>query len=406
MSEDDRAVRILRTLPDEPPAPSTVDLARTITDGKRRRRTRQWSGGVAVAAVTAVAATGGALALRETPSPPPLIPPAASKAPVASKAAVPVPTGCAVALLPTGGIKKALITASDPSGRYQAGRIYPGDDVRTVFWKDGVLQSTPSMPGADASYDDINSAGLAVGTSFEGEEQRAYATDRGTVKQLAGGRAAAAAVNDKGVIVGTLGAPFFDGVPARWASATARPEKLPLPDGYIGGDATVIDEDGTVAGRIYRKVGRLAGYLWRPDGTVSLLPVPPGNDFFWPESISDGWVYGRAGQDTGVKNGRAGSAREFTSFKYDIAANKYERMPVNMGPPALGAENGRVLGVTEGYSPVIVAGSKIVDLPRYRNLKEYEVTGFSADGKVAVGYTTDTDRTEGVVNRPLRWTCH
>ncbi|MBB4691266.1 hypothetical protein [Paractinoplanes abujensis] len=412
MSEDDRAVRILRTLPDEPPAPSTVDVARTMAEGRRRRRARRWSGGVALAAVTAVAAGGGTVAvsaMRTEPAPVPR-PAASTAASTAVAAPVPLPRNCQVTLLPSRGIRKALVTAGDPSGRYLAGRIYPGDGPsQTVIWKDGKLLPAVSMEGADASWEDINSSGLAVGTSFDGDQQQAFTIappfSVDAVTRLPGGRAVAAAVNDAGVIVGQLGDPFTDGVPARWASPTAGAEKLPLPAGYPRGAAKAIDEDGTVAGLVSRGRERLGtGYLWQPDGTGRLIPRPDAGgekaDFFWPESISDGVVYGRAGRDSAD-----GSSREFASYAYTIATGAFRKLPVDLGPPALGATNGRVLGVRGISDVVVVAGDQVVKLPRYHGMKEYVVSAFSADGKVAAGYTTDTDETEGVANRPVRWNC-
>lgn len=404
MTEDDRAVRILRTLPDEPPAPSTVDVARTMSEGRRRRRVRRWSSGVAMAAVTAVAAGGGTVAvgaLRDTRAPAPGTTRTATTPTSAAAAAAPVPTGCTVTLLPTGGVAKALVTAGDPSGRHLAGRIYPPGGVRTVLWKDGVLRKLPAMPGGDASFDDINSSGVAVGSSYDdGDRQHAYVADGSSVTRLAGGTGAAVAVNDAGVIAGVLGDP---GVPARWSSPRATPARLPLPAGFASGRAVDIDQDGTIVGTVERANAEGTGYLWFAGGTGRLMPLPDVEGekatLFWPESMSDGWVYGRAVRDAADR-----SWRDFASYRYSIAENRYERLLVPFHPPALGAANGWVLGVTGEYTPVIVADRRVVKLPGYQKMKEYVVSSFSADGRVAGGYTTDSDG-DGVANRPLRWTC-
>ncbi len=221
---------------------------------------------------------------------------------------------------------------------------------------------------------------------------------------MAGGRAAAAAINDAGVIAGTLGAPFFGGVPVTWPSATAAPVKLPLPAGFTKGDGLAIGEDGTVVGRVYRKTGEGTGYLWLAGGATRLMPPPTVNGgkatYFWPESTSDGWVIGRA-----VLLGADGGSREFASYRYRISTGRYERLPAQLGPPAIGAENGWVLGVTGTDEPVLIAGAKVVKLPKCKGMKEYVVSSLSADGKVATGHTTDTTATEAVANRPLQWTC-
>ncbi|WP_250031333.1 hypothetical protein [Paractinoplanes maris] len=402
MTEDDRAVRILRTMPDEPPLPSTVDLPRTMAEGRRRRRVRRWSGGVALAAVTAVAAGGGTVAvaaLRDGPAPVPTPTVTATSSPATVAAAPPpVPKDCRVTLLPSGGIKKALVTAGDPSGRYLAGRVYPPTGVHTVFWKDGVLQPVPPMPGADAGFRDINSSGVAVGSSYEGDVQYAYVLTDGAVTRLRGGPAAAGAINDKGVIAGTLGEPGLDGVPVRWKSARATPTKLKLPAGYTTGNADVIGEDGTIVGSVHRKNSEGTAYLWLPDGSGRLLPRPGPADFFWADSISNGWLFGRA-----VDDADDGSTRDFTSYRYSIATGKFVRLATELSPTALGAENGWVAGTSTG--PVVIAGRTVVKLPAYKGMKDYMVTAFSADGKTAAGYTHDSSETEAAANRPLRWTC-
>ena len=397
MTEDDRAVRILRTMPGEPPLPSTVDVPRTMAEGRRRRRVRQWSGGAALVAVTAVAAGAGtvaATAQRDTPVPP------VNPVTTTSKAPAPplVPKDCKVALLPSGGVKKALVTAGDPTGRYQAGRVYPAaGKIHTVVWRDGALLPVPKMPGDDPSFRDINSSGVAVGYSFEGDNQQAYVLEGGSVRRLPGGRAIAAAINDRGVIAGALGDPYLSAIPVTWKSSRATPTRLPIPSGFTGGAAVDIGEDGTVLGSVQGKNGEGTAYLWLPDGTGRLLPKPGQADFFWADSISNGRVFGRA-----VDDSADGSTRRFKSYRYVIATGKYEKLATQL-TTALGAENGWVLGTVRG--PVVLVGQKVVKLPAYKKMKEYEMTAFSADGRTAAGYTTDTTETEPVANRPLKWTC-
>lgn len=401
---DDLAVRLLEELRADPPGPPALDVPRMMAEGRRRRRLRRWSGGVAVAAVTAVAAGGGTMAvsaLRDGPDPAPTTPP-----PTTVAAAPPaVPTGCKVTLLPTGGVGKALVTGGDPSGRYLAGRVYPdGAGVRTVLWKDGRPAPGATIPGSDASFDDITTAGVAVGTGFDGRgRQQAYVYRDGAVTRLRGGEAGAAAINEAGVIVGSVGE-IYSGRPARWSSAGAAPTRLAMPAGFDVGEARGIAEDGTIVGVVGRRAMESTGHLWSPDGTGLLLPLPTVSGrkatAFWPESITDGRIVGRA-----VFDAADGGTRTFASMRYRIADGRYERLPVTLGPPAIGAANGWVLATTGRSEPVIVAGSRVVKLPRYAGLREYEVSSFSADGKVAGGYTTDSSGEVGVDNRPLMWTC-
>ncbi|MFF5082889.1 hypothetical protein ACFY36_38100 [Actinoplanes sp. NPDC000266] len=406
MSEDDRAVRILRTIPDEPPAPSTIDIPRTMTEGRRRRRARRWSGGVALAAVTAVAAGGGTVAvaaMREAPPPPP--PPTPSPSSIAAAPALVVPRDCKVTLLPTGDIKKATVSSGDPSGHYLTGRVYPPKrEVYTVIWKDGVLQNRPSMPGDDGAWGDINSAGVAVGFSFgKNDETRAYVSTGTKVTPLRGGPSSASAINESGRIVGALGE-LYQGKPVTWASPAAEPQRLTMPAGFVTGEASEIDEDGTIIGTVAKKSGEGTGYLWLPNGSGRLMPLPEVEDvkatYFWPESVNSGWVYGRA-----VRDSRDGGSRTFASYRYNIAANKFEELDIPLGPDIIGSANGWILTTTAHFEPIIIAGEKAVQLPRYNKMKEYVTSAFSTDGKVAGGYTTDTTASDPVANRPLMWTC-
>ncbi|XVV14855.1 hypothetical protein ACQP2X_11140 [Actinoplanes sp. CA-131856] len=404
MSEDDRAVRILRTIPDEPPAPSQIDIPRTMTEGRRRRRGRRWSGGVALAAVTAVAAGGGTVAVAAMRDEPPVPAPSPSVMAVAPAPAPAFPRDCKVTLLPTGDVKKATVSAGDPSGHYLTGRVYPPKlKVHTVIWKDGVLQNRPSMPGADGAWGDINSSGVAVGYSFTGDDTRAYVSTGTTVTPLRGGRASASAISETGRIVGSLGE-LYQGVPVTWASPTAAPTRLAMPAGFLTGDASAIDESGTIVGTVAKENGEGTGYLWRPNGSGRLMPLPEVEDvkatYFWPESVSNGWIYGRA-----VRDSADGGSRTFASYRYNIAAGKYEELDIALGPAVIGAANGWMLATTGHFEPIIIAGEKVVQLPRYNKMKEYVTSALSADGKVAAGYTTDTTATEPVANRPLMWTC-
>ncbi|MEU8658673.1 hypothetical protein [Actinoplanes philippinensis] len=122
-------------------------------------------------------------------------------------------------------------------------------------------------------------------------------------------------------------------------------------------------------------------------------------DYFWPESISNGWVAGRAVDD------RADASRYFTSLRYRIADGRYEELPRSVSPN-LTAANGRTAGgpAERDRPPIITAGGEVVELPRYRTAKEYEISTFSADGRRLGGYTTDTDG-EQVGTEPLLWTC-
>ena len=401
-SADRDAVALLSPLAGDPAGPSRIDVAGAMAEGRRRRRTRWWTSGMAVVAVTATTAAGGTLAFsalgRPTPPPPR---PAVTPTPSIAVAAPPVgPKDCTVTRLPTDGFEKALVTGGDPSGRWHVGRLYPPGRTQQrplVLWRDGKIVSKVLFDGGDDSLTDVNSRGVAVGSGFD-PDISPYVYSDGKARTLAGGEGAASAINDAGVVVGSLG-PLYEGVPARWPSTTAKPQRLPLPAGVESGEASDIDEAGNVLGTVTPTGKEGTGYLWLADGTTRRMPLPEVDGrkatMFWPAAIRDGWVVGRAVIDTA-------DTRSFAFFRYSIAGNSYERLVSGAGMPARVAANGWVVG--EADRPVITVGTRNTKLPAYSKLKgdqQYIVESISDDGLVVAGYSSGPD----VENHPLLWRC-
>jgi hypothetical protein len=397
---DERAVRLLLPLREEPEGPARIDVPRTMVEGRRRRVLRRWSGGVTLIALTTVAAGGGTLAVSALRDGPPVPQPTATATatPSAVAAAPAGPTDCTVTRLPTAGARKAVLTAGDPSGRYLAGRTYQ-TAITPIIWKDGQILARPRLTGDDPGFTDINRSGVAVGSAFLGERQQGYVYRDGRVTELDGRDTAPIAINDAGVIVGAIGEVLKE-VPVRWDSAGAKATRLPMPAGMRTGRADAVAEDGTVLGRVAKDSSQTeSGYLWLPDGTGRMMELPQVEggraDAFWGESISDGWVAGRAADD------RADGSRWLHSLRYRIADGTYQDLPRDV-LPALIAGNGWIAGGAE--VPVIMVGSEVVEMPRYRTLKEYQISTFSADGRTLGGYSTDSVGDQ-VGNEPLVWTC-
>jgi len=402
-SDDERhALALLSPLAGEPTGPSRIDVARAMREGRRRRSSRWWASATAVVALTATTAAGGTLALSalDRPSPKP-VPPA--PAPSVTAAAPPAaPKDCTVTRLPTNGVKKALVTAGDPTGRWLVGRTYPGNTGQSrplIVWKDGKIAASPKVSGGDQRLQDINSHGVAVGSSWD-PDQTPFLYADSKVTTLSGGDGEATALNDAGVIVGVLGE-MDDRRPVRWTSATARPESLPLPDRVRWGQAIDIDEEGNILGTVgaARQIG--TGYLWLTDGKVRRMPLPKDGDRqsteFWPEAIRNGWVVGRAAFDF------EGGGTSFEYYRYSLATNRYERLAEESGMPAKVAGNGWVLG--EARRPVITSDAgRTTVLPRYPQEAanpDYLPSSISDDGRVVGGYVIGDD----IQNQPLLWRC-
>jgi len=369
-----------------------------------RRRWRMLSGGAAVAAATVTMVGGGAIAAQASPS---------TSAPLAAaKAAA---AGCTVRRLPDNGTGKAIVTAGDPSGHYIAGRIYPGEQIKqSVIWKDGEIQPGGTLPGDDPRINDLNTKGVAVGQGWpDWNNPLPYMVRQdGAIHRLAGGIGAAEAINDAGVMVGETGE-YLMGAPVRWASTFAEPEKLPLPEGAAYGSAEDIDSDGTIVGLVgERDYQRRTGYLWLPDGTHRRMALPEVDgrkaSFFWPDSISNGVVFGRAVMGEPEDE-------NFVAMRYRITSGTFEQMPGQIRREVYGAEDGSAAGTmvadasTGIERPVLISTSGLTMLPVYKQARpeaNYSVGSFSADGHTIAGYTTDDDPSAAeIVNMALVWTC-
>jgi hypothetical protein len=387
---------ILAPLRQEPPGYPAIDVSRAMADGARRRRRRQWTAGVATAAAIVLVVAGGALAattVNHRPAPKPV-------------ATTPVPTSCTVQALPTGGLRTS-VSAIDPSGHYILGEQSPDGYTHPIIFKDGVLVSRPANPSGNFSA--INSHGVAVGMGYVNHISQAYVLRDGRITPLAGGVSSARAINDSGVIAGVVGREGFDSRPARWPSPDAAPEKLPVPPGQVWGVASGIAEDGTIWGQVITKqVG--SGAIWLPDGSLRLLTLTPQTGErlreFSITTVIGGWAYGNVSATR-----TDGWPGEKYRARYNIAQNRYERLPVLAGQAGGQAENGWIVGYitdakTHASHPVIYAGSKIVRLPEYKPLPttRYMVGPISRDGHIAVGssFTVDGKHPE---ETPLIWTC-
>jgi hypothetical protein len=291
-----------------------------------------------------------------------------------------------------------VVTGGDPTGRYLVGRLYRESDrafnYGLAIWDDGRLAAQPRLSGGDPMIVDITADGLGVGSAYEGDQPVPYAYRDGKVIRLKGGTGAPRAISRTGVIAGQVGERA-----ARWDSLTAVPKKLQVPAGTSASAAVEIAEDGTILGTVENmsSVVEQTGYLWRPDGTGDYLPLPMIGKVragFWPESMSNGWVTGRAG----ISDARS---TRFASFRYRIDTGRYERLPDEAGMPARVAANGWVLAT--GERPAIVSDAGVTTLPGYRSETDYQLTSFSDDGLVAGGHSTTL--TEGATNQPLIWRC-
>jgi uncharacterized membrane protein len=388
---------LLRSLDDEPRTPSTVDIRRAIAAG-RRRRVRRRVGYAGAAAVTALAVAGASVAGGLVSHAPPLA--AATGTRTTAPAPAP-PTSCTLNRLPVpDNAPMALVSGADPTGRYIVGRSYPkAGGYQAVIWHDGKAQKVMLPGDLEESLQDVNSTGTAVGWSYTGGSEAdtgpiPYVYQDGKVSKLPGVRRGAAhGINDAGAIVGDDDTGHTVLV---WPSATAAPNRLPLPAGTSQATATDIDEDGTTVGTINNE----RPYVWFPDGTHRELPMPgiDGKPAMTATvfSIRNGWATGVATNGLGRKGSPTKDART-EAVRWNVRTGEVRVFGgLQMGAGTTNAQGWQVGTDNQGRA-VLVAGAATVVLP---DLTSHQpgglsniATTLSDDGRTVGGQSDDATGT-------------
>ncbi|AEV87302.1 hypothetical protein ACWT_6287 [Actinoplanes sp. SE50] len=390
---------LLSQLPPMPDLPPHVDLSAAVTAGRRRRRARRIRTTVTAATLTAALVVAAPLAVRmQRRSEPP-----ADPAPAATAAA---PVACTAAWLPMpdAGTGARVLTAGDATGRWYAGsyRAQQGNgDTVILLWHDGRLVRTGRFPGVGQKINGINAAGTAVGQTIDDRRYRPYAYVGAQAVRLPGvTEGTAVAVNDAGVVVGSRMAGDHP-VPVRWRSVSEAAVDLPLPAGYGTGEAIGIDKDGTVVGSIGPHGGvPEQPYLWHPDGTGELLPLPivqgrPAR-VFDPSGIRDGWVAGVV---------VAAGDKTLRPYRYNVVDRTFESVAGR--DVAISAINGS--GWAVGYHTGAPGGSVLFAGPRETRLPAVPGAGepdtravvISDDGRTVAG----DGRNAAHRTQPVLWHC-
>jgi hypothetical protein len=415
-SEELYASLVLSPLCDDAPSrPSTVDIHRAVTNGRRRRRLHRTAGVVAGVTATALVLVGvpaaGAVLRHSAPAQstatrppsatataPATRAPSATAAPSPTLAPAPAPAACTVARLPLPkGQTMSLVTGADRTGHYITGRSYPnGGSARPVLiWHDG-QQTVVDVPGDDQAFNDITSTGDAVGVSFLDKGMTAFVYRNGQLAELPGANAEARALNANGVIVGKS-----NGKAVVWRTPTSQPEELPTPPGYWQGEAYGIDDDGTIVGTL-DGAGQQHGYVWLPDGSVHQLPDPVVDGVRATMSrafgLRDGWATGLAAP---------GSKPADAAVRWNVHTGEVRVIAQLAGPIEGSNQYGWVVGSDPAGHAMLVAGSTAVTLPGLNpNVQPLDSIAYtvSVDGGTIAGQSVLNDRQRTIV--AVVWHCH
>jgi hypothetical protein len=407
MNDDDYGRQLLRPLATEPPAATRVNVAEAMRRGRRARRIRAGAIISALTAVIAAAATGSALALTAPatkPKPDLPVDPA-------------IPAACTAIRLPTGGAASAAVTGGDPSGTYLVGTTNPsaGKARAVLVWRDGKLAGRVPQTGRSPIMSDINASGVAVGSPAE-SPFLPYVYRNGRVSRLSG-MGTAHAINDAGMIAGTR--EVGREIPVRWASPDAQPELIKLPPGTLGGRATDIAEDGTIAVQLSTMTYIEQTYLWFPDGTTRPIEAPKAANGkvtrFQSAYFRSGWLYGEVATFEPRGTASSGPSREgpprnpnvpeggytfdTSPYRYHVASGTWQKLPEGVAPHL----------TMDWVTLEAYLGRQIFTFPEpvdKRADDDFQVTFVSDAGRTAGGTSLSKRADPNHQDEPLMWRCH
>jgi len=402
MNDDEYAALMLRPLAGEPAGPPGIDVPKAMRDGRRLRSRRWWTGSLGTLLATGLITGGVLLAPGRHETPLPDLPPDPA-----------VPAACTAGRLPAAGHRSAEVKAGDSTGRWLIGTSdalskKPG----VLVWHDGkVVADRP----VQADVWDINASGVGVGSRRINGKDYPYVIRDGRLIRLPGGIGDAAAINDAGVIVGTIGQ-NDQARPARWRTPDSPPELLPAALG-IPGTATMIDiaPDGTAAvaasslrpgipttgenGRPNPDAWRHFTALWTPDGKVRALEAPGDTDFH-AVGFAYGWLYG---------GGFPPVPGQGPLLRYHPDTGTWQQVaPAHRKAQVTGPSR---WGKFIADVPAIYVGTGVLELPKEmdavrRGSGDFLVETASDNAHVVAGTGVGVNSDPTKPFQPIIWTCH
>lgn len=268
------------------------------------------------------------------------------------------------------------------AGAWLAG-VAGADGVnQAVRWRDGEVELLGPAFGLHTAVTAVNEDGVVVGTVTGPEPaQHAFRYRGGRFERLpeSGGSSTALDVNAHGDVVGHDGARLVV-----WPAA-GPPRVLAMPPGEAPYDRAAVDDDGVVVARTgYVAAGALRWHVhaWTPDGTRVPLAVGEVQD------LRHGQVVGALGEPYGVTTaavwGADGEPRPFLGGVTAVAVN----------------DHGVVVGANGNGDPLLWDGVLPTPLPTPEQHVTGAVTALTDD---EAGGFAIPDHGDGGV--PLRWVC-
>ena len=186
------------------------------------------------------------------------------------------------------GAQDALVSAMNDRGDLTGTLRYADGSQRPFVWSHGKLTLIPLPAGTRGEAVDINNHGQVAGTWHSARGPRAFTWSRKAgfrdLGDLGGGKPRvvyAAALNDRGWVVGVEGAPSGRGASAVQTPFLWTPEEgmrsLGSPGGEIG-QATDVNARGEVVGQAQNASGAFRAFVWSAATGMRVLDAGAGQE--------------------------------------------------------------------------------------------------------------------------------
>ena len=191
-----------------------------------------------------------------------------------------------------------------------------GDNERAILWQDGTLIDLGALPdyplsGAAA----INERGQIVGAASDGFRSRAVLWEDGAITDLTPtgwAWCAASDINGRGDVVGTCARPAGFNMAVLWRDGVLT--ELGVLPGSNESAAAAINDAGVVIGSLRTtSEDRSTAFRW-VDGTMTALPVPPGT------TSTHAFDINAAGTIVGMATGPSGASPQPVVWRGTVVA--------------------------------------------------------------------------------------
>lgn len=298
---------------------------------------------------------------------------------------------CTQRRLPVEGATGSWVSQGSPNGRYHAGHATVDGQERPGYW-DGETWHEVAIDAETPVLSAINDSGEIAMFSTEGGERRSYRYRDGELTELQPPKNLDATVedmNNRGDAVGyglqsTAGgirivALFWPG------ERPDEPRVLPVDAGDAV--ATSVTDAGTVVGYTGNVDRGTSAHRWNPDGSHGDLPTIEDRKLTKADDARATWAVGFADVDS--ENG--------SKVRWDLDGGTVHELPGEIDDLHAVNRDGLAAGSDTSDRAVLVDGDRVIRLPHEGKATAYSVS----DDGVAAGQADQADGSRQAVT----WRC-